>query len=329
MVFSGKNFVLAGLILANTVPVFAADDHRVPDEFEVTSGLGVATLNSGAGGTDSFTAITVNPAALIAPKTYVVHGVYHWPTSGRDYYQLGVVDTTSAPVAAGFSYNSFTEDYQYPKVAEDQRSAEFSYDSPVTRRVSLALAQQFEGISVGIGGTYIDTKPTIDSLFYKQGEQRLTGVGLNMGLLGTISTGWTIGASAQNLASKRVRDFAPRTFRLGTAYQFSQLFAVNVDIRQRDRVDSFEVPANAGTTATPRGMDKPERLVIVSSTFQVQEYLKILGSYGASLTDDRNALAGGISLSSKNFSLAYTASRPYLKLSAAHQAVTLNVEMAM
>lgn len=329
MVFSRKNLVLAGFMLAHTVPVFAADDHRVPDEIEATSGLGVATLNSGVGGTDSFTAITVNPAALIAPKTYVVHGVYHWPTSGRDYYQLGVVDTTSAPVAAGFSYNSFTEDYQYPKVTEEQNLAAFSSDSPVTRRMSLALAQQFENISVGIGGTFIDSKPTYGSLPYQQGEQRLTGVGLNMGLLGTISTGWTIGASAQNLASKRVRDFAPRTFRLGTAYQFSQLFTVNLDVRQRDRIALYEVPANADTNTTPRGMERSERMVIVSATFQAQEYLRLLGSYGSSLTDDRNALAGGISLSSKNFSLAYTASRPYLKLATAHQAVTLNVEMAM
>ncbi len=330
MVFSQKIFITAALILVSPTVTYAADDTRIPDEFEATSGLGVATLNSGVGGTDSFTAISVNPAALTTPKSYVVHGVYHWPTSGRDYYQLGVVDATMAPVAAGFSYNGFTEEYRGSATSADGASSDPSpYDSPVSRRISLALAQEFDSISVGIGGTYVDAKPLPESLAFKQGEQRLTGVGLNMGLLGTLAPGWTVGVSAQNLASKRVRDFAPRTFRIGTAYNFSQLFVANVDVRQRDRVAGFESVTGTNAESITRGMDKAERMVIVSGAFQVQDYLKLLGSYGASLTDDRSSLAGGISLSSKNFSLAYTASRPYLKIPTAHQAVTLNIEMAM
>jgi hypothetical protein len=305
---------------------YGADDVRIPDEFEVTSGLGVATLNSGVGGTDSFTAIAVNPAAVTKPKSYVVHGVYHWPTAGRDYYQLGVVDATMSPVSAGFSYTGSTDEYRYPV----DGSADISpYDSPVSRRISLALAQEYESVSVGIGGTYVETKPTFESLAYKQGDQRLTGVGLNIGLLGSVAPGWTVGVSAQNLANKRISDFAPRTFRIGTAYQFSQIFTGNIDVRQRDRVSGFETESVLSGAPNERGMDKAERMVIVAGVFQIQDYLKILGSYGSSLTDERSSLAGGVALSSKNFSLAYTASRPYLKYPAAHQAVTLNIEMAM
>ena len=313
-------------MLAVPMAAYGADEGRIPDEFEVTSGLGVATLNSGVGGTDSFTSITVNPAGVTKPKSYVVHGAFHWPTAGRDYYQLGVVDATMSPVSAGFSYTSSTEEYRYPV----DGSADISpYDSPVSRRVSLALAQEFESVSIGIGGTYVEAKPSLDSVAYKQGEQHLKGVGLNIGLLGSVAPGWTVGASVQNLANKRISDFAPRTFRIGTAYQFSQLFTGNIDLRQRDRVSGFET--NAGTIGgtIERGMDKAERMVIVSGTFQIQDYLKLLGSYGGSLTDDRSSLAGGVALNSKNFSLAYTASRPYLKLPTAHQAVTLNIEMAM
>jgi hypothetical protein len=40
-------------------------------------------------------------------------------------------------------------------------------------------------------------------------------------------------------------------------------------------------------------------------------------------------LSGGAALISKNFVLSYAASRPYMKIPGAHQAVTFSFEMAI
>ena len=302
---------------------------RIPDEFETTSGIGSATNNAGAAATDSFSAITINPALLTGQKSYVVHGVYHWPTQGRDYYQGGIVDSKLSQVAAGISYTGFLDDFRYPIDKSGKATAASTSDSPVSRRISFGLAQDFGETSIGIGGTYVDAKPVFGSEGYLRGDPKQAGFGLNLGAVTGLAPGWSIGASAQNLAARRISDFAPRIIRVGTAYQVNQLFTAHLELRQRDRILVFEAPLDLDIAPMPKELSAPERMVLASGTLQVQEYLKIMASYGTSIADNRRALAAGVALTNKNFSLSYSASRPYLSAATAHQALMLSVEMAM
>ena len=317
-------------LMTHSVGAYGADSvPHLPDEYESTSGLGSAINNGGVGATDSFSAISVNPALITGQKTYITNGVYHWPTEGRDYYQAGVVDSKTSSVAAGVSYTGFLEDFKYQADDNGKMTGASAYDSPLNRRISLALAQEFGTTSVGIGGTFVEGHPVHGSLEQKRGEKRITGTGLNIGVATLLTPGWSLGVSAQNVSTKKIKDYAPRTYRMGTTYQFSQFFTGYVDIRQRDRVAQFESPLDLDAPSSGRSMQTPERMLIASGTIQVQEYLKILASYGESLSDDRRALAAGAALTNKNFSLSYSVARPYMKPSTAHQALMISFEMAM
>ena len=320
-VFIGP-FVLAGVATAEVI-------RHIPDEYESTSGLGSAVNNGGVASSDSFTAVSLNPALMAAQKTYTVNGTYNWPTEGRDYYQGGVVDGKTASVAAGISYTGFIDDFKYQADSNGNITGASAFDSPVTRRISLAAAENFGNVSVGIGGTYVEGHPVYGSPEQRRGENKISGTGLNVGVAMSLAPNWMVGASAQNISTAKIKDYAPRTLRLGTAYQFSPVFTAYLDARQRDRVSRFEDQLDLDAPTATVSQKGPERMVIASGSIQIQDYLRLLGSYGESVSDDRRSLAGGIALINKNFSLSYTASRPYMKLSEAHQALMISFEIAM
>ena len=62
----------------------------------------MGAMNTGAAQVTGVDAVYVNPALLVLDREYSVTASYHWPTDGRDYYRLGVVDGKTSKYAAVF-----------------------------------------------------------------------------------------------------------------------------------------------------------------------------------------------------------------------------------
>lgn len=301
---------------------------QVPDEYESISGHGIAMNNAGFASNDGASAIRANPALLALQKQYTVTAGYHWPTVGRDYFQAAVVDSQTSPVAAGVSYTGFSNDYEYFR---DNREAS-PYDSPLIRRGSIGIAQSFGVLALGVGGTYIESRPTWSERYrMAQADKNVRGVGLNLGVAAPLTPSISVGGSVENVSNNKLREYAPRTIRAGMAYSFSKMVVGFLDFRQRERVAEFEARSKVDLESPDADSPQlpPERMAIASFSAHLQDVLRLVGSYGQSLTDDRRSLAGGLAVVSKNFSLSYTVAQPYMKLSSAHQAVTLSLDMAM
>lgn len=301
---------------------------QIPDEYESTSGHGTAMNNAGFASNDGATAIRANPALLALQKQYTVTAGYHWPTAGRDYYQAAVVDSQTSPVAAGVSYTGFSNDYEYFR----ENTEASPYDSPLVRRGAVGVAQSFGRLSLGVGATYIESRPTwAERLRQGPEEKNIRGLGLNLGLAAPLSESFSLGASVENVSNTKIKEYAPRTIRAGLAYSFTKMVIGFLDVRQRDRVAAFESGKKIDLDASSGAETAlaPERMIIASFSAHLQDVFRLVGSYAQSLTDDRRSLAGGVAVVSKNFSLSYTVAQPYMKRSTAHQAVTLSLDMAM
>jgi hypothetical protein len=301
--------------------------HRLPNEYEVTSGHGVAMNNGGYAGNDAVSAIRANPALLPMTHAYTVSAGYHWPTVGRDFFQASVVDAKTSPIAAGVTYTGFNDDYRY--ALEDQDSS--PYDSPVVRRGVLGAGQQFGNVAMGIGGTYVEGHTLWSKRVERDiGDERVRGFGLNAGIAGSVADGMMAGLSVENASNRKIKDYAPRTYRGGIAYAFTQDVRGFVDYRQRERVPEFE-PAAQLTLDEPTSTETlpDEQMGIASLVAEVQDFLRLIASYGQDFADDRRSAAGGVAVVNKNFTLSYTVSRPYMQDQATHQAVALSLDIAM
>ncbi|MEI6399609.1 MAG: hypothetical protein WCO71_12645 [Pseudomonadota bacterium] len=99
-------FCVGTVLILTLLPgrVLYAGAPAVPEEYESTGGQSLAFGGSVATGLGGASAIRANPALMALEKEYSINGAYHWPTAGRDFYQVGVVDGKTSPIAAGFTY---------------------------------------------------------------------------------------------------------------------------------------------------------------------------------------------------------------------------------
>jgi opacity protein-like surface antigen len=320
--------VALALVLASSSALAEDMTKQIPDEYETTSALGTGLNNAGYASNDSHAAIRANPALLSLDKTYSVSGGYHWPSAGREFYQAGVVDSKTSSVAAGVSYTGYSDDYEYPNDATPRKNAHL--DSPIVRRGVVGFAQTLGAVSIGAGATYVEAHPLVSSEEKRQGDDRVRGFGLNVGVAGALTGGLRAGISAENLSNKRIRDYVPPTYRGGLAYTMTPAITAFLDYRQRERVLEFEGSRLRLDDEEDEGLESPEQMVIASVAAQVQNAVRLLGSYGHALSDDkRRSLAGGIAIVNQSVSLSYTASRPYMARSDTHQAVALAIDMSM
>jgi hypothetical protein len=296
---------------------------HIPDEYESNSAISPAMNNGGYAANDPHSAIRANPALLGTQKSYSVAAGYHWPVEGRDYYQASIVDTKTSAVAAGVSYTSFIDKFKYNADNPDVSP----FDSPLEKRGVVAFSHAVGKGTAGAGATYVSTRPVYrERLRGREGS--IQGTGLNLGFAYPITTQLIIGGAVENMSNSKIKDYAPRTQKLGAAYIGGQ-FTANLDMRQRERVAEFESPITDIFKPEEKVNDEPEKMAIASVTGKLQNYLKIIGSYGQSLTDNRKQLGGGVSLESQNFILSYTANRPYLSKSSAHQSIALTLDISM
>ena len=296
---------------------------HIPDEYESNSAISPAMNNGGYAANDPHSAIRANPALLGIQKSYSVAAGYHWPVEGRDYYQASIVDTKTSAVAAGVSYTSFIDKFKYNADNPDVSP----FDSPLEKRGVVAFSHAVGKGTAGAGATYVSTRPVYrERLRGREGS--IQGTGLNLGFAYPITTQLIVGGAVENMSNSKIKDYAPRTQKLGAAYIGGQ-FTANLDMRQRERVAEFESPITDIFKPEEKVNDEPEKMAIASVTGKLQNYLKIIGSYGQSLTDNRKQLGGGVSLESQNFILSYTANRPYLSKSSAHQSIALTLDISM
>ena len=133
-------YLIAVMMLASDVLTAAPRDFRLPDEYELAGTSSSAVLNTGAAVAGGVDAIRVNPALLALKKTYSVSAGYLWPTSGREIYRLGVVDSTTSKYAAAFSYLGF-------KGGNDPLETS-TRDSQVLKRGSVAVAYPLQRVAI-------------------------------------------------------------------------------------------------------------------------------------------------------------------------------------
>ncbi len=314
-------WLIAFFCLGLSMPVNAAEqrDRRIPDEYESTGGLSLGLGNSGVAGLGGLSAVRLNPGMLALEKTYTVGGGYHWPTEGRDFFDAGVVDTQSSPIAAGFHYTGFSDDYDTELA---QRPGSSKRDAAIQRRASLVLGRVMGKLSLGLGAQYVEGV----TLGSEQGvlqEKRESGTTIGFGLAGLLTPRLRFGASVENMANKKVAEYAPQTIRAGVAYIFDKDVIAQLDVRQRERIGSFE-QAFAGEvkTSEDEAYQAPERMGIASFSARIYDMLRVLGAYGQTITGpSRRSLSGGLAIVNKNASLSYTASRPHMDYEQSHQSV--------
>lgn len=331
-VVTGLLTVLAPWIFGGEVSAATVRIQKVPDEYESVGGHGLALGEAGVAASGGIAATRLNPSLLPLEKQYSVGADYHWPSRGREFYQAGVVDSKTSNVAAGFSYTGFAEDFD-PKISEEVA------DSPVIRRLVLGVGQAFGKLALGANGQFVEA---FDNDAAKPKDARVKGTTFGLGASTLASNQVRLGASVENLANRRVRDFSPRTIRVGGAYLFGQGdVTLHLDYRHRDRTVRFEsapilpfalreagdVDGESGRESDSPQVLNPEQMVIGSFSARVYDYLRILGAYGQSVSDDRKSLSGGLALVNNKFSLSYAASRPYLDSTSAHQAVHLSLSV--
>ena len=294
---------------------------RIPDEYEAVGGPATGLGNTGAAALGGISGVRINPAILPLEDQYSVNAGYNWPTSGRDFYQLGIVDTTtSKSIAAGVSYTGFSDEYQKDAIER------IGTDAPIHRRATLALAHAFDKFSIGLSGQFVAG--------YNEAGEVLKGTGMGLGVAALLTPTIRLGAAGENLSNRKIDSIAPRTLRAGMAYlTLGGSVSLNLDYRQRMRVAAFEGELPL-LLVDDVSADVPytdeERMVFGSFTAKIYDVLRLMGAYGQAVSSDkRRTLAGGVGLVHQGFSLSYNVIRPYLPSLKTHSAVQLSLMVTM
>lgn len=282
-------------------------DLRLPAEFEALSDRGLGLNNMATAGLQGPGSIRVNPSLLALEREYSVSASYNWTPTGRDFYQLGVVDGSTANFAAGLLYTGFQDSYEHGAFLMQR-------DSPVLKRASLGLAYPLAKFAIGMSGNYVETR--LDEGF----ESRVVkSVALGGGMVAFLNPSLRIGAAVENLNNRRIQTVAPTTYRIGLDWApFGEDAHFYFDYRHRQRVTELEGPVSAipGLPLDPSelaGFSDPERMLFAGALLRIYGVVRATASYGHALSsDDRRSLAASIGLQQQGFSISYSIARPYL-----------------
>ncbi|SME90843.1 hypothetical protein [Pseudobacteriovorax antillogorgiicola] len=299
-------------------------DFRIPDEYELAGSSTLGVMNAGVAQATGIDAIYINPALLVLDREYSVSASYHWPTEGRDYYRLGIVDGKTSQYAAGASYVGFQGD------ANDSFVDPLSRDSRVLKRASLGVAYPFRWFAVGIAGYYVEgLEPELEQ------QKVVDGLSLGVGAVAYLARSLRVGLSAQNLNNDKVQAFAPRFYKAGLSWDMIEnLVSLHADYRQRERVKDFEgslvaIPGLELDESSLKGLQSPEKMVFLGGKATVYNLLKVATNFGTTVGDDerRSSIAGSIGVYQKDYSFVYTVSQPHMNYSDLQSALTLQVFM--
>ena len=298
---------------------------RVPDEYEGSGGVGLALGNAAIAAAAEQSAIRLCPATMVFSRNYSLNYSYHWPSVGKGYYQVGLLDSKTAPVAVGVLYSSPIEKYSEPEpnLSQDERF-HATYSSLVDERVTIGVANPVGPFSVGLG---------VQLLRIPDGERSRRGNSLSLSFAGPISRAFRFAFSASGIGNREVSDFAPATTRAGLAYFAGKAISVHMDYKSRARVrqELLHSPSsNEGSSAkgdVGLGSEKAaaERMLVASLSLKLQNVLQVMGAYSQEVSGEkRRSFSGGVSLTNQRVSISYMVNRPYLTDEFLHQAVNLS-----
>jgi hypothetical protein len=303
----------------------------IPDEILSTSGIGTGLSNGGAAAFSGASAVRANPAMLALEKTYAISAGYHWPAIGSDFYRLGVIDSKTSDIAAGLTFVRPTEKFE--QLRKESRNGDLLL--PLKSRLALGFGYTLNRVAVGLSGQIIEAyEAQTDS----DQISRIRGNTLGLGLAGLLTPSIRAAISAENLANRQVAYVAPRFIRAGIAYLTpSGTLSTHLDYLNRAAL----VPKSAGSTAATQSLGliaaqladsdaaQSEQQVVASFTAKAYDLLRLVGSYGAVVENRRQMFGGGVALVNRNWTFSYMAMRPDTRITSAHQAVSLEINVAL
>jgi hypothetical protein len=321
---------------------FSASGTPVPEEYESTGGQSLAFGGSVVTGLGGASAIRANPALMSLEKEYSVNGAYHWPTAGRDFYQVGVVDSKTSSVAAGFTYTGAQDNYQGLSSQDGTRDSTsnrpevvgLSKDSPVVKRASLAFALPVGKVFLGAGGSFVEARSPTEALM-EDSNARVKGFTMGFGLAGHLTDALRIGISAENLANKKVQYAAPTFYRAGASYFMGGLASIHLDYRRREAVPMYEGRAASftldGTDDGRTATIGAENFLNASASVRIYDLLRVIMATGQVRSAEQSAtrVAGGLALVNQNFNFSYQALKPSMAEDAVHHALSLGFNIMM
>lgn len=325
-----RGLVLGSCVLLGSSVGFAG---RVPDEYEANGGHSLAFGGGGVAAVSGQSSVKNNPAMLAFEKHYTVSGTYNWPSYGRNFYQLGAVDSKTSSIATGLTYTSSKEPYQPYQLEEDEdKRLQAFYDSATKQRFSLGFGLAFARLAAGLGIQYVEG--------FNRGTSTdtvLRGTSVGLGLAGLLTPSLRFGISAENLANEKISNLSPRVYRAGFAYTLlNGDVTTHLDYSHRQRVKGELLGEEAIKDSrsfeelTKGEQLKPEQMVSLSGSVRVLDLMRLLASYGYEVSDQqRQTVGGGIALVNQQVSLSYLIHQPYLKGGSLHQAINLSLQMAL
>ena len=321
------SFLLFGCLVRS---VFAEQNEfgHIPDEFEGGNGHAMGFGYGGVAAAAGSDSIKTNPAMIALEQKYQLVGGYHWPSYGREFYQVGVIDSKTSSVAAGMSFVSHKDTYEpWLKSKTEEEQIQAYYDTPIKHRLLGAVAQTFGKIAFGLGIQYVD--------YYNEDLNRNKAVTASAGIAGYLTEQLRFGLSIENMANHQVKNISPRMYRVGLAYlAFDGLVTLHGDYRHRDRV-AQETPYALAKVGEESGffskeLNVSEKLLIASFSVRVQNLIRLTGGYGHALDKTKRKLAAlGLALVNDNFSLSYGINRPYFSNKKYHQAFNLSYNIVL
>ncbi|MEI6833514.1 MAG: hypothetical protein WCL28_05925 [bacterium] len=288
----------------------AGSTPAIPEEFESTGGHSLAFGGSVATAIGGMSAIRSNPALLALEKEYTLNGSYHWPIAGRDFYQVGIIDGKTSPVAAGVNYTSAADDYQgIAAKPTGVNLLSLSRDTPIVRRASLALAMPLGRMYLGFTSSYIEARPP-EEVFLDNTVKNSKGFTVGFGAAAHLTPAIRVGISAENLANKKMGYAAPTFYRAGASYFAGDVVSFHLDYRRRQEIPTYEGAAPTIALASDpenSSSDDHENFINLSSSVKVYDLLRLVLSSGQTKTADvtRTRMAGGLSLINRNFNFSY------------------------
>jgi hypothetical protein len=331
---------LATLItcLSSTTGVYA--NGVVSDEIEAAGGNSIGLAGGGGAALNDHSSVRVNPAMLASSTRYQVTGTYYWPSYGRDFYQIGVVDGTNKKLTAGVIYTSYGDDFVDPykvNLSSEEREAAL-YDSKTKRKITVGLASTFGKIAIGLAGTQVEGHTKEENSFNFIEKKALT---VGIGAAALMSKSLRFGASVENLNNTQVVDLAPTIKRAGIAFLMDGGRAsLHADYIERQRISSefetdlsvIDILENGVNTRDESEIidTKVERKAVLSGTVNVQNMLRLSLGYASEIdSGSRSQLAGGVAIVSEGYTLSYQVSNPYLSGNNLNQAVALSIDLKM
>ncbi|MCY4444083.1 MAG: hypothetical protein OXC44_04715 [Proteobacteria bacterium] len=323
---------------------------RISDEIESFGGHSTSMVGGGGAALDGLAAVRLNPSLLMSADAYRITAAYHWPSYGRSYYQLGIVDGTG-PVKAGMVFSAplnLTFDDPFTLAESLEEGEEVGVESyrdafwgtGINQRFNLGLAYSVGKVALGVSGSYLRGWMRRRRTFTYTQEDGITfGGGASVLILPNLR----VGASVEHLGNEAVRDLAPTFYRGSVAWLISGgIASLHADYLQRQRVrsewvlvedrDTASDPAWRSLFEDQETINSFEKMVIGSASLLIQDLVRLSAGFGYEFGDEvfaRRTVGGGLALLSDMYVLSYSIKKPYFDASKLHQNLSLSVTIKL